>query len=71
MALSDEEFKSLKDDVFKRIVFGEDPSRQTTIEELIHFQQFLNKNGPFDVVVDGCNIAYLGGPASSDVQIRR
>ncbi|KAL1284376.1 Mitochondrial ribonuclease P catalytic subunit [Trichinella pseudospiralis] len=71
LALSDEEFKLLKDDVIRGIVFGKDLYRQTTPEEFVRFQQFLNKNGPFDVVVDGCNVAYLGGPASSDVQIRR
>ncbi|KRX53091.1 Vacuolar protein sorting-associated protein 53 -like protein [Trichinella sp. T9] len=71
LTLSDEDFNSMKDELVKRIVIGDSVYRQTSPEEYYRFRQFLNRNDPFDVVVDGCNVAYLGGPTSNDVYIRR
>ncbi|KRX27396.1 Mitochondrial ribonuclease P protein 3, partial [Trichinella nelsoni] len=71
LTLSDEDFNSMKNELVKRIVIGDSVYRQTSPEEYYRFRQFLNRNDPFDVVVDGCNVAYLGGPTSNDVHIRR
>ncbi|XP_030069597.1 mitochondrial ribonuclease P catalytic subunit [Microcaecilia unicolor] len=55
--LSQEEYGSLKDVILNDVIQGTDTFRKTTPEELQEFQTFVASHPPFDIVIDGLNIA--------------
>ncbi|XP_068194865.1 mitochondrial ribonuclease P catalytic subunit isoform X2 [Antennarius striatus] len=55
--LTDEEYERLKYGVMTDIIKGKDVFKKTTPEELEKFKRFVNKTSPYDVVLDGLNIA--------------
>ncbi|XP_066492447.1 mitochondrial ribonuclease P catalytic subunit [Tiliqua scincoides] len=55
--LSPEEYSILKEKIIKDVIQGTDTFRKTTPEELEQFQMFVNKRPPFDIVIDGLNVA--------------
>ncbi|KAM9294443.1 mitochondrial ribonuclease P catalytic subunit [Gastrophryne carolinensis] len=57
------EYATLKNAVIERIIKGEDTFRKTTPQELQKFLQFVNARPPYDIVVDGLNVAYLSRKA--------
>lgn len=44
----------------KKVVKGADIYQKTTPEEWERFERVIHKNGPFDIVMDGLNVSYLG-----------
>ncbi|KAL1284112.1 Mitochondrial ribonuclease P catalytic subunit [Trichinella pseudospiralis] len=65
LVMSDEEFNLMKTEAFRGVRF------QCLPRVFSSFRNFLRKNQPFDVVVDGYNTASFGGPGSRDVQLER
>ncbi|XP_028835462.1 mitochondrial ribonuclease P catalytic subunit isoform X1 [Denticeps clupeoides] len=59
--LSDAEYGHLKDRVMKDVIKGRDVFTKTTPEELESFKQFVHRKPPFDVVIDGLNVANASG----------
>lgn len=57
--LTAEEYRQLKDSVMTNVIQGRDVFNKTTPEELERFKQFVKKRPPFDVVVDGLNVANI------------
>ncbi|XP_078262700.1 mitochondrial ribonuclease P catalytic subunit [Rhinoraja longicauda] len=57
--LSDEEYNILRDCVMNDVIQGRDVFKKTTPEELQHFQSFVKNRLPFDVVIDGLNVANI------------
>ncbi|XP_077118995.1 mitochondrial ribonuclease P catalytic subunit isoform X2 [Ranitomeya variabilis] len=57
--LTPEEYNTLKKAVINIVIKGEDTFRKTTPEELQAFLKFVDSQPPYDIVVDGLNIAYL------------
>ncbi|XP_034273903.1 mitochondrial ribonuclease P catalytic subunit isoform X1 [Pantherophis guttatus] len=55
--LSEEEFINVKDKIKKDVIEGTDVFRNTSPQELERFQRFVNEHPPFDVVIDGLNVA--------------
>ncbi|XP_070787480.1 mitochondrial ribonuclease P catalytic subunit isoform X1 [Pituophis catenifer annectens] len=55
--LSEEEFINVKDKIKKDVIEGTDIFRNTSPQELERFQRFVNEHPPFDVVIDGLNVA--------------
>ncbi|KAM6462201.1 mitochondrial ribonuclease P catalytic subunit isoform 2-T3 [Liasis olivaceus] len=55
--LNQEEFIILKEKIKKDVIEGTDVFRNTSPQELERFQRFVNKRPPFDVVIDGLNVA--------------
>ncbi|KAJ6655645.1 hypothetical protein lerEdw1_004881 [Lerista edwardsae] len=55
--LSPEEYNILKEKIIKDVIQGMDTFRKTTPEELEQFQMFVKKRPPFDIVIDGLNVA--------------
>ncbi|XP_063146111.1 mitochondrial ribonuclease P catalytic subunit isoform X2 [Candoia aspera] len=55
--LSQEEFIILKEKIKTDVIEGTDVFRNTSPQELERFQRFVNKHPPFDVVIDGLNVA--------------
>lgn len=41
---------------------GGDVFRKTTPEEINEFKNFVKNTAPYDMVIDGLNIAFTGGP---------
>ncbi|KAM3918639.1 mitochondrial ribonuclease P catalytic subunit [Leptodactylus fuscus] len=57
--LTPEEYDTLKKAVIDSVIKGEDTFRKTTPEELHSFLKFVDSHPPYDIVVDGLNVAYL------------
>lgn len=53
-----DQFKELKEAVLSRIMKGTDVYIKTTPEELNRFLEFVRKTAPYDIVIDGLNVAY-------------
>ncbi|KAL2099279.1 hypothetical protein ACEWY4_005759 [Coilia grayii] len=55
--LTEEDYADLKNSVMKNVIEGKDVFKKTTPEELESFKHFVSKRPPFDVVIDGLNVA--------------
>ncbi|KAJ8680507.1 hypothetical protein QAD02_016294 [Eretmocerus hayati] len=58
--LSPTDFKVLSVSILKLIVVGENLYAGTTPEELQKYRHFIKNMKPYDVVIDGLNVAYVG-----------
>lgn len=68
-----EEFRKLQEEFVSRVLLGSDIFRSTDPEEWQSFQTLVEKQGPFSMVVDGLNVAYVLGkksPASREKALR-
>ncbi|XP_043345920.1 mitochondrial ribonuclease P catalytic subunit [Cervus canadensis] len=57
--LSSEEYEFLKEKIMRDVIDGGDQYRKTTPQELKRFQNFVKCRPPFDVVIDGLNVAKM------------
>ncbi|KAM4690374.1 mitochondrial ribonuclease P catalytic subunit [Rhinophrynus dorsalis] len=57
--LEPQEYSALKDVFLRSVVEGRDTFRKTTPQELQEFQQFVRSRPPYDLVVDGLNVAHI------------
>lgn len=57
--LSPEEYEFLKGKVMRDVIDGGDQYRKTTPQELKRFQNFVKYCPPFDIVIDGLNVAKM------------
>ncbi|XP_006891611.1 PREDICTED: mitochondrial ribonuclease P protein 3 isoform X2 [Elephantulus edwardii] len=57
--LSAEEYGFLKENIMRNVIDGGDQYRKTTPEELKRFQDFVKHSAPFDIVIDGLNVAKM------------
>ncbi|XP_074642890.1 mitochondrial ribonuclease P catalytic subunit-like isoform X2 [Tubulanus polymorphus] len=66
-SLNQDTFRQLQDRFLKRSIIGRDVFLKSNPSELDDFKSFLEKKAPFDIVVDGLNIAFkhCGRPLSS------
>uniref|UniRef100_UPI00398EACF7 mitochondrial ribonuclease P catalytic subunit isoform X2 n=1 Tax=Pristiophorus japonicus TaxID=55135 RepID=UPI00398EACF7 len=55
--LNEEEYSVLRECVMNDVIQGKDVFKKTTPLELQHFQTFVKNRPPFDVVIDGLNVA--------------
>ncbi|MBN3294859.1 MRPP3 ribonuclease, partial [Amia calva] len=55
--LSEDEYRQLRDSVMRDVIEGPDVFNKTTPEELETFKRFVKRKPPFDVVIDGLNVA--------------
>nr|CAG4646538.1 EOG090X0CGF [Macrothrix elegans] len=58
IAISEEDFALLKEGVMKNIVHNGDVFIGSVPEELERFRSFIQKTAPYDVVIDGLNVAF-------------
>lgn len=56
--ITDAEFKLMRRNFEKKVVYGNDIYLKTTPNEWNAFTESIEKNGPFDIVVDGLNVAF-------------
>lgn len=57
--ISNKDFNNVKKEFMKRVVKGADIYQKTTPDEWQRFEREIHENGPFDIVMDGLNVAYL------------
>ncbi|XP_004376569.1 mitochondrial ribonuclease P catalytic subunit [Trichechus manatus latirostris] len=57
--LSPEEYEFLKENIMRNVIDGGDQYKKTTPEELKRFQNLVNNHPPFDIVIDGLNVAKM------------
>ncbi|KAJ8719521.1 hypothetical protein PYW08_011696 [Mythimna loreyi] len=65
LSLTNEEFALLQQNVKERLIVGSDLFLKTSPEELKRFSDFIEKTAPYDVVLDGLNVAYTVGPGNN------
>ncbi|XP_067011276.2 mitochondrial ribonuclease P catalytic subunit isoform X2 [Anabrus simplex] len=58
ITITKEEFGALRSCFIDKVVVGSNVFLKTTPEELKAFQKFLERSVPYDVVIDGLNVAY-------------
>ncbi|XP_053608447.1 mitochondrial ribonuclease P catalytic subunit [Plodia interpunctella] len=66
LKLSDEEFLKLQKVIKEKLIVGSDLFLKTSPEELQRFTQFVEKTGPYDIVLDALNIAFSARGGSRD-----
>ncbi|XP_068847077.1 mitochondrial ribonuclease P catalytic subunit [Capricornis sumatraensis] len=57
--LSSEDYEFLKEKIMRDVIDGGDQYKKTTPQELKRFQNFVKYCPPFDVVIDGLNVAKM------------
>lgn len=65
--VSEEEFHRLKEAVMSVALIGDNVYQKSTPEEVIRFMKFIEMVKPFDVVLDGLNVAFcITNPSPSN-----
>lgn len=62
--LSSADWEELRRGVLERCLEGDDPYLSSNPQELAHFRSFLERAPAYTVVLDGLNVALMGGPTS-------
>ncbi|XP_075388510.1 mitochondrial ribonuclease P catalytic subunit isoform X2 [Tenrec ecaudatus] len=57
--LTPEEYEFLKENIMRNVIDGGDQYKKTTPEELKRFKNFVKNCAPFDIVIDGLNVAKM------------
>ncbi|XP_044729425.1 mitochondrial ribonuclease P catalytic subunit-like [Chrysoperla carnea] len=61
MTLSQDEFNLLRTSFYTNVMVGKNVYTKTTPKELENFQKFFTTVEPFNIVIDGLNVAYSAG----------
>lgn len=56
--VTDSEFKELQERFLSNVMIGKNIFMNSSPQELKDFKDFIEMTGPYDVVVDGLNLAY-------------
>ncbi|GFN94471.1 mitochondrial ribonuclease p protein 3 [Plakobranchus ocellatus] len=56
--VTDAEFEALQQAFLKQVIVGSNIFYKSTPEEVSHFVKFVEKTGPYDVVIDGLNVLH-------------
>ncbi|XP_023722717.1 mitochondrial ribonuclease P catalytic subunit isoform X3 [Cryptotermes secundus] len=62
ITITKEEFGALQSAFMDKVVVGADIFRKSTPEEIKEFKNFVKMTAPYDMVIDGLNIAFTAGP---------
>ncbi|XP_064085863.1 mitochondrial ribonuclease P catalytic subunit-like isoform X2 [Macrobrachium nipponense] len=69
--IDEESFMLLKEEFVSRVLVGSDIFKTTDPEEWSRYQNFVEKEGPFSIVMDGLNIAYSVGKKTHKARMKR
>ncbi|KAI9563201.1 hypothetical protein GHT06_010659 [Daphnia sinensis] len=56
--ITDEEFAALRNRITEKVLLGTDVFLGSKPEEMQRFEELLKTTGPYDIVIDGLNVAY-------------
>lgn len=56
--INDEEFAQLREVFMKNVITGSNPYSKTSLKELENYKNFISRTAPYDVVIDGLNVAF-------------
>lgn len=57
--ISDEEFDRLRTQFLEKVVIGENIFTKSTPAEVAGFINYVRNTSPYDIVIDGLNVAYM------------
>lgn len=60
--ITSQQFTNLRKEFVHKVVKGTDIYHKTTPKEWKEFEQVIHKYGPFDIVLDGLNVAHCANP---------
>ncbi|OQV23717.1 Mitochondrial ribonuclease P protein 3 [Hypsibius exemplaris] len=66
ITITRDEFEKLRENFVKSVIEGTDVFLHTNPAELKRYRDFVEKNAPFDLVVDGLNVAYFQNSSNHD-----
>lgn len=69
--ITEEEFRLVRQNFEIKVVRGVDLYHKTTPDEWNAFMTLIQKNGPFDIVVDGLNVSFKSNYGSMEQQNRK
>ncbi|XP_072023572.1 mitochondrial ribonuclease P catalytic subunit-like [Amphiura filiformis] len=64
LEISQEQFEELRRQLLEKVIKGTDIYRQTTPDELESFLNFVNEGAPYNIIIDGLNVAYTCSKAA-------
>lgn len=67
ISITKEEFDKLCSSFLQKVLIRKNVFLKSTPEELIKFENFIEKTAPFDCVIDGLNVAFSSGIKKSPV----
>lgn len=59
VTISKKQFELLRTEFMANVVTGKNIYYNTTPEEWERFDSYIQETGPFDVIIDGLNVAYV------------
>uniref|UniRef100_A0A1Q3F6U8 Mitochondrial ribonuclease P catalytic subunit n=1 Tax=Culex tarsalis TaxID=7177 RepID=A0A1Q3F6U8_CULTA len=65
IVVPEHQFQALRDAFIEAVIIKKDIFNKTTPKELDRFQKFLARTKPYDVVIDGLNVAFSAGNQKS------
>ncbi|XP_030378164.1 mitochondrial ribonuclease P catalytic subunit [Scaptodrosophila lebanonensis] len=71
VAVSDAEFKQLRDSFLNKVLVRNDVFQKSTPAEVEDFKRFVGKTAPYDCVIDGLNVAYSTGAKKQPHQLAK
>lgn len=66
--INEKEFQLVKNEFMNKVVKGKDIYQKTTPEEWQRFERVIEENRPFDIVMDGLNVAYMSNKFNGFLQ---
>lgn len=66
--ITDKQFQLVKKEFMNGVVKGRDIYQKTTPEEWQRFERVIEENRPFDIVMDGLNVAYMSNKVNGFLQ---
>lgn len=69
--MTNKQFELVKNEFVNKVVKGDDIYLKTTAKEWASFENVLKEKGPFDIVMDGLNVAYSTAKATGTEVFRR
>lgn len=66
--ITEKQFELVKREFMNKVVKGRDIYQKTTPEEWQRFERVIEENRPFDIIMDGLNVAYMSNKMNGFLQ---